>query len=258
MRFAPILGNHCCQTLSVAAIFNHLNSPDSCQDHYRSLQACNADHSVNWRWRPGCPRQSWLRTEKTDLHPLKLGTATHTRQSSMGATQVFVATATCKHVLERMQNSIRFILYPPNTNQAISYTLPHTTAYMFMSKWSIYLRAISSLQKVIQKSCASSAISAEWTSSRKIKTLVFRMMDGSNKRGRPHREWSDDIEQWCWATLQELRNAALNRQRWAAIVTMASDTNERWAHGCWWWWWWWISSQATSSVHQNKYLKYLH
>jgi len=40
--------------------------------------------------------------------------------------------------------------------------------------------------------------------SRKIKTLVFGMMDGSNKRERPHREWSDDIEQWCGATLQEL------------------------------------------------------
>jgi len=48
---------------------------------------------------------------------------------------------------------------------------------------------------------------------------VFGMMDGSNKRGRPHREWSDDIKQWCGATLQELRHAALNRQRWAAIVT---------------------------------------
>jgi len=55
--------------------------------------------------------------------------------------------------------------------------------------------------------------------SRKIKTLVFGMMDGSNKRGRPHREWSDDIEQWCGATLQELSQAALDRQRWAALDT---------------------------------------
>jgi len=68
--------------------------------------------------------------------------------------------------------------------------------------------------------------------------FVFGMMDGSNKRGRPHREWSDDIEQWCGATLQELSHAALDRQRWAAIVTMASDTNGHWVHGCWWWWWW--------------------
>jgi len=63
-------------------------------------------------------------------------------------------------------------------------------------------------------------------------------MDGSNKRGRPHREWSGDIEQWCGTTLQELSHAALNRQRWAAIVKMASDTNGHWAHGCRWWWWW--------------------
>jgi len=33
------------------------------------------------------------------------------------------------------------------------------------------------------------------------------MMDGSNKRGRPHREWSNDIEQRCGATLQELSHA---------------------------------------------------
>jgi len=36
----------------------------------------------------------------------------------------------------------------------------------------------------------------------------------------------DDIEQWCGATLQELSHAAVDRQQWAAIVTMASDTNE--------------------------------
>ena len=63
--------------------------------------------------------------------------------------------------------------------------------------------------------------------SKKIKTLVFGMIDGSNKRGRPHQEWSDKIEQWCGATQQELSHAALDRQRWAEIVTMASDTNGR-------------------------------
>ena len=71
------------------------------------------------------------------------------------------------------------------------------------------------------------------------------MMDGSNKRGRPHREWSDDIEQWCGTTLQELSHAAYLGQRWAAIVTMASDTNGHWAHGCRWWWWWLFSCRQT-------------
>ena len=51
-------------------------------------------------------------------------------------------------------------------------------------------------------------------------------------------DMSDDIEQWCGTTLQELSHAALDRQRWAAIVTMVSDTNGHWAHVCRWWWWW--------------------
>ena len=86
------------------------------------------------------------------------------------------------------------------------------------------------------------------------------MMDGSNKRGRPHREWSDDIEQWCGATLQELSHAALDRQRWAAIVRMASDTNGHWAHGCRWWWWrWWytVIAQNGNQVPRYKYFNTL-
>jgi len=35
-----------------------------------------------------------------------------------------------------------------------------------------------------------------------------------------------------------LSHAALDRQRWAAMVRMASDTNGHWAHGCRWRWWW--------------------
>jgi len=81
------------------------------------------------------------------------------------------------------------------------------------------------LQKVIQRKLRLFGHIYRMDDSRKIKTLVFRMMDGSNERGRPQREWSDDVEQWRGATLQELSHAALDRQRWAAIVTMASDTN---------------------------------
>jgi len=99
------------------------------------------------------------------------------------------------------------------------------------------------LQKVIQRKLRFFGHICRMDDSRKIKTLVIGMMDGSNKRGRLHREWSDNIEQWCGATLQELSHAALDRQRWAAIVTMTSDTNGCWTHGCrWWWWWWWCMS----------------
>ena len=83
------------------------------------------------------------------------------------------------------------------------------------------------LQKVIQRKLRLFGHICRMDNSRKIKTLVFGMMDGSNKRGRPHREWSDDIEQWCGITLQELSHAALDRQLWTVIVTMASDTNGR-------------------------------
>src|SRR6218665_1176693 len=31
---------------------------------------------------------------------------------------------------------------------------------------------------------------------RKIKELMFGRMEGTNKRGRPHREWLDDIIKW--------------------------------------------------------------
>jgi len=61
------------------------------------------------------------------------------------------------------------------------------------------------LQKVIQRKLRLFGHICRMDDSRKIKTLVFGMMDGSNKRGRPHREWSDDIEQWCGATLQQLK-----------------------------------------------------
>ena len=37
---------------------------------------------------------------------------------------------------------------------------------------------------------------------RNIKTLMFGMMDGVNKRGRPHKEWLDDIEEWCGGNIQ--------------------------------------------------------
>jgi len=51
--------------------------------------------------------------------------------------------------------------------------------------------------------------------------MVQTKEDGLSENGQ------NDIEQWCGATLQELSHAALDRQRWAAIVTMASDTNGR-------------------------------
>jgi len=39
-----------------------------------------------------------------------------------------------------------------------------------------------------------------------LKILVFGMMDGNNKRGRPHEELADDIVEGCGASLQEVNH----------------------------------------------------
>ena len=62
---------------------------------------------------------------------------------------------------------------------------------------------------------------------RKIKALMFGRMEGTNRRGRPHREWLDDITRWGRASLQELSHAAMNRGRWRSLMKMAVDTYGR-------------------------------
>ena len=61
---------------------------------------------------------------------------------------------------------------------------------------------------------------------RKIKELMFGRMEGTNRRGRPHREWLDDITEWGTASLQKLSQAAMDRS-WRSLVKMASDTYGR-------------------------------
>jgi len=66
---------------------------------------------------------------------------------------------------------------------------------------------------------------------RKLKTLMFGIVDGTNKRGRPCREWMDDIVIWCKTGLQELNSLAKDHRRWKLITRQAMDTNGRWSHG---------------------------
>ena len=76
MRFAPVLGNNCCQTLSGVVVCPLAVSTE--QIHARTTtDLCRpVDTPADWRRRPGRPRQSWLRTVETDLRPLNLGLAT--------------------------------------------------------------------------------------------------------------------------------------------------------------------------------------
>ena len=52
---------------------------------------------------------------------------------------------------------------------------------------------------------------------RKLKLLVFGMMNGNKKRGCPHKECTDNIVEWYGASLQEVNHSALDRsncRRW--------------------------------------------
>ena len=62
---------------------------------------------------------------------------------------------------------------------------------------------------------------------RKIKELMFGRMEGTNKRGRPHREWLDDIIKWGGMSLQKLSQMALDRGSWRKLMKLALDTYGR-------------------------------
>jgi len=66
-------------------------------------------------------------------------------------------------------------------------------------------------------------------------------MNGRNKRGRLHREWAEDVVEWCkckGANLQELSHSAQekkprqaqDRSNWQKMIKQASDVNGHWAH----------------------------
>jgi len=48
---------------------------------------------------------------------------------------------------------------------------------------------------------------------RKIKSVVFGRLEGTNKRGRPNKEWLDNITEWCGVSIQELYHTALEKQK---------------------------------------------
>jgi len=46
-----------------------------------------------------------------------------------------------------------------------------------------------------------------------VKVVVFGMMDGKNKGGRPSREWIDDIKEWCQTDIHTLISMAQYRSQ---------------------------------------------
>src|SRR5260221_9900866 len=60
--------------------------------------------------------------------------------------------------------------------------------------------------------------------SRKIKCIMLGTMDGTGRRGRPNREWLDDIRDWCQEDIHTLSVLAQDREMWKQKTKFAVDT----------------------------------
>jgi len=60
---------------------------------------------------------------------------------------------------------------------------------------------------------------------RLIKQVVFAIMDGKNKRGRPKRRWTDDLADWCNKDIGTVYRLAMDRKKWTHLVKYVVDTN---------------------------------
>ncbi len=60
--------------------------------------------------------------------------------------------------------------------------------------------------------------------------LNYGMMDGPNRRERPHREWTNAIRHWRGSILQDLSCSTLDNNLWKIIINKASGA---YRHGPW-------------------------
>jgi len=60
---------------------------------------------------------------------------------------------------------------------------------------------------------------------RLIKQVVFGIMDGKNKKGRPKTRWTDDLADWCNKDICTLYRLAMDRKKWTHLVKYVVDTN---------------------------------
>ena len=62
---------------------------------------------------------------------------------------------------------------------------------------------------------------------RLVKNVVFGIMDEQNRRGRPRKEWMDDIKEWGRVDVHTLSIMARDRSEWKRVVVEALDTKGR-------------------------------
>ncbi|CAF1270699.1 unnamed protein product [Adineta ricciae] len=62
---------------------------------------------------------------------------------------------------------------------------------------------------------------------RLLKHVVFSRINGKSRRGRPCREWLDDITEWCGYGCQDLVHLAQSRDQWKGIIRSVVGPNGR-------------------------------
>jgi len=62
---------------------------------------------------------------------------------------------------------------------------------------------------------------------RLVKNVVFGMVDGTSLRGRPSREWLDDVKDWCHMDIHTLSRMAQDRPPWRHVVKSVLDITGR-------------------------------
>ena len=62
---------------------------------------------------------------------------------------------------------------------------------------------------------------------RLIKHTIFAKVDGKPRKGRPCREWLDDIKDWCGRSGQDLLHLAQDRRMWKKLIRKVVGPNGR-------------------------------
>jgi hypothetical protein len=81
------------------------------------------------------------------------------------------------------------------------------------------------MQEVIKRKMTMFGHICRMTRDRRVKKVMEGFMEGNNRRGRPRREWLQDIEAWGGKNVPTLMREAQDRNRWRIIVMHAVDTN---------------------------------
>ena len=79
------------------------------------------------------------------------------------------------------------------------------------------------MQEVIKRKMTMFGHICRMTRDRRVKKVMEGFMEGNNRRGRPRREWLQDIEAWGGKNVPTLMREAQDRNRWRIIVQCCSQ-----------------------------------